>query len=706
MTAPRPPGLVSAPNVGHWFSVKGDGLLVRTGRAELGQGNATALLQMAAHRLDLAPGRIEIAGPDTGASPDEGFTAGSLSISQGGAAIRAAASALRAIVLSEAARRLNAAAGGLTIREGEVLRDGDATGLTVWALAASVDLDRPIAELAAPEAAPDRSPDSAPGTAMQGRADFARIDLRDRLVGAPFLHDMAPEGLLHGRTFPPPTLDSTLAAEPDLEALAARPGVVEVVRDGRFIGLVAETDAAAGAAARWFEPRLDWTDGRDVPSDPLALLQGSEAEAERLRDAPLPGGEPDADLEVTRPFLSHGSIGPSVALARLEAGRLTVWSHTQGVYPLRAAIAGALGLEAETVRVIHAPGAGCYGHNGADDAALDAALLARACPGRPVRVMWSRAQEFRIAPMGAPMRTRVRVWMAEGRVGAVRTSVVSPPHSTRPGTMGAPCLRSAHLLEAPVPMPVPADLPEARGGGAARNGLPLYAAPALLERTLVTGLPWRTSSLRALGAHLNVYGIETAVEAAILARSLDSFDARLASLDDGRARDVLTRLREISADILGTQTETRAWGIALARYKNAAAWAAVLAEVSLGDTVTVPQVRVAVDMGEVVNRDGARNQIEGGVIQALSWTLKEAMTLDGPRVATAGWEDYPILRFSEVPRIEVALIDRPDDAPLGCAEAVQGPAAAAVGNAVQHLIGVPVRQLPITREAIIAAVSA
>jgi CO/xanthine dehydrogenase Mo-binding subunit len=325
-----------------------------------------------------------------------------------------------------------------------------------------------------------------------------------------------------------------------------------------------------------------------------------------------------------------------------------------------------------------------------------------------VRLRWSRAAEFQTAPMGAAMSTRARVWLAEGRIAAMAISVTSPPHATRPLMGGAPFLRSGALLSEPHPFRAdPPDLPANRGGGAARNAVPIYAAPALVERKLVTGLPWRTSSLRGLGAHVNVMAIETAVEAALMEAEIDPFEGRLASLDDPRARAVLTRLREMSGAIMAdADGETRGWGIALARYKNTAAWAAVMTEVVLENELRVPRVTVAVDMGEVVHPDGARNQIEGGIVQALSWTLKEAVTLDGPRVATAGWEDYPILRFSEVPEIETALIARPGDPPLGCAEAVAGPVSAAVANAVMRLTGVPVTALPLTRDAIIAAVSA
>ncbi|ROT97984.1 molybdopterin cofactor-binding domain-containing protein [Histidinibacterium lentulum] len=694
MTRPQNPGLMSAPLVSDWIVPRDEGFTVRTGRAELGQGAQTALLQMAAWELGMPAERLTLTGPDTGESPDEGFTAGSLSITQGGAALRAAASAVRVLALSEAARRLNADREALSVAEGAILDGGSDTGLTLPGLAAGIDLAVPVEDHAAPMA--------------KGGPQVPRLDLRARMTGAPFVHDLAPEGLLHGRVFPAPTLTARLAPGFDTAPLAARPGVVAVVRDGSFLGLVAESEAEADAAAAWQEARLAWEDDADAETDIAAILEASPLPMEPVQEAPLPHTAPTAEITASRPFLSHGAMGPSAALAQWTGETLEVWCHSQGVYPLRKALATVLGLDPDAIRVRHVNGPGCYGHNGADDVALDAALLARAVPGRPVRLRWSRAAEFGVAPMGAAMSTRARVWLDEGRIAAMAVSVTSPPHATRPLTAGAPFLRSGALLEAPHPFPAAApDLPMERGGGAARNAVPIYAAPALVERKLVTGLPWRTSSLRGLGAQVNVLAIETGVEAALMAGEIDPFEGRLASLDDPRARAVLERLRGMSGAIMAdADGETRGWGIALARYKNTAAWAAVLTEVVLEDELRVPRVTVAVDMGEVVHPDGARNQIEGGIVQALSWTLKEGVTLDGARVATAGWEDYRVLRFSEVPGIETAFIDRPGDPPLGCAEAVAGPVSAAVANGVMRLVGVPVTRLPLTRDAIIAAISA
>lgn len=694
-----PPGLVSAPLISDWVKPDGAGFALRTGRAELGQGVQSAMLRIASWELGVPVERLTITGPDTGASPDEGMTAGSLSITQGGQALRAATSALRVLCLSAAAQRLNTSPDGLSVSDGVVHDAGRATGLELADLAAAIDLDQAVLDFSSPLGQPDDAEQS------------QRPDLRARIVGAPFVHDMSGADMVFGRVFPPPCPRAHLSQEcaARLHALASRDGIISVVREGDFLGLVATHQAAADAAAAWLEPRLVWEGVDTEPKDPHRLLAQSDAPTEVISApadvAELPQDAPSIDLTFMRPPLSHGPIAPSAAVAKWHDGEVSVWSHSQGVYPLRRAIAKALDLPEAAVRVIHTNGSGCYGHNGADDAAMDAVILARAVPGRAVRLIWSRSAEFQSAPLGAPMTTRVRLWMQGARIKAAHVGVTSAPHSTRPGSAGAPFLRAATLLPGGAPFPPPSDLPAARGHGAARNAQPIYDAPALVERKLVVDLPWRTSALRGLGAQLNVYGIETALEAAFIAQGVDPFEGRLANLSDPRARAVLERLRQDGADLMVSDGETQGWGIALARYKGLGAWAGVLAQVEMGDILRVPRVCVVADMGEVVDPDGARNQIEGGVVQSVSWALKEAITLEGSRIATDGWEDYPILSFSEAPQVRTVLIDRPLDPPLGCAEAVVGPASAAVGNGVQRLLGVPVRRLPLTRHEIVAAIS-
>lgn len=695
-----PAPLNDAPLLGDWVAVDA-GITFYTGRVELGQGNLTALAQMAADELGVAPEAIALVPARTDRTPNEGYTVGSMSVSQGGQALRWAASALRHLILRAAAQALSPRPelAELDIVEGAVLRDGAATGLTAAGLAGRVDLSAQIADHARLRRPEERR-----------ARDLPRIDLKERLTAAPFVHDMERPGMLFGAPVHPPHMDAALMSL-DLDALARRSGVVEVVRDGSFVGVLATSPLAAQRAGEWARAQGDWASDTAEVGDPVGAIARSEAPAETVFETGS-FNRNDGDwheVEVSRPYLFHASIGPAAAVALWEGDAVTVWSQSQGVFPLRKAIAMALRKPEDQITVIHRPGAGCYGHNGADDAAFDAVLMARAVPGRPVKVVWSRADEFRAAPMGPAMVTRVRALLGpERRIKAMDIVVNSPPHAHRPSAGGTPNLRAAAYLADPVPPAPSKDIPATRGGGADRNAVPGYdVGNVRVRKRLVYDLPYRTSSLRSLGAFTNVLAIESCIDEIAARIGEDPFAFRLRHLEDPRARAVLERLEEETrAARAADMPEATGWGLGFARYKGSSGYCGVLARVELDDQIRVTDAVAVADIGEVVSPDGARNQIEGGIVQSISWTLKEAVQFDGAAVADNSWLDYPILRFSEVPRLRVDLIDRPEEAPLGAGEISQGPTAAALANAVRQAVGVRVTRLPITRDAVIAALSA
>jgi CO/xanthine dehydrogenase Mo-binding subunit len=403
----------------------------------------------------------------------------------------------------------------------------------------------------------------------------------------------------------------------------------------------------------------------------------------------------------------HGAIGPSCAVAWLKGGTLTVWTHSQGVYPLRRAIAEMLNLPQDRVRCVHAEGSGCYGHNAADDVAGDAALLARAFPDRPVRVQWMREQEHTWEPYGPAMLTEVKASVdATGRVVDWHYEVWSNTHSTRPGNAGS--LAPARHLATPFAPAPPQTIPLPEGGGD-RNAIPLYAFPgARVVHHFIPAMPVRVSALRALGAYMNVFSIESFVDELARAAGVDPVDFRLRHLDDARARETITTAATRFGWSGYGRTRGRGRGFAFARYKNLAAYLALAVEVEVdretGRTRLMRAV-AAIDSGQAVNPDGIRNQVEGGIIQAMSWTLFEAVAFDTTRITSTDWSSYPIARFPEIPEIvEVHVIDRPGTPFLGTGEAAQGPTAAAIGNAIADAAGVRLRELPLTRGRIKAAI--
>jgi len=387
-----------------------------------------------------------------------------------------------------------------------------------------------------------------------------------------------------------------------------------------------------------------------------------------------------------------------------------VWTHSQGIYPLRAEMAPALGVPAEDIVIHHVEGAGCYGHNAADDVALDAALLARAAPGRPVRVQWMREEEFAWEPFSSAMVVKTRATLSDaGQISSWQMDVWSHGHSSRPGRGPGSNLLAAWHLEKPLVRAQTAN-PPLPGGGSHRNAIPIYDFPnQRVSNHLIPDPPLRASALRGLGSQANVFAIESFMDELALAAGVDPVEFRLRHLKDPRGRAVVEKAAAMASWKPTAKGDgkggTKGRGIGFARYKNGAGYMAMIADVELAETLRVTHVWGAVDVGQVINSDGLINQVEGGIIQAVSFVLKEEVKYDRTRVTLQSWDDYPILSFAEVPEVEVALINRPELPPVGAGEGTQGPISAAVGNALFNAAGVRLRDIPFTRERLLAAMA-
>jgi nicotinate dehydrogenase subunit B len=605
---------------------------VATGKVELGQGIHTALAQIAAEELGVALEKIRILPPSTEYCPDEGVTSGSLSIQDGGGALRKACAEL----------------------------------------------------LAAPE-----KPASRYGIVG---SSAPRRDLPAKFAGrASFIQDMTLPGMLHARVIRPS--HSFLK----LKSILSVPGLV---RNASFIGVLAEREEDAIAAAKRARAGASWEEGPRVPEDIHAWLKAHVAEDHVAKQSPDPAakarGVKRVQATYRKPYVAHASIGPSCALAQWTEGRLEVWTHSQGIFNLRRELAMILGVPEENIVVRHVEGAGCYGHNGADDAALDAALLARGANGRPVRLQWSREDEFAWEPYGPAMLVSLDAQLdAAGSLVSWRHDLWSNGHTRRPGRAGKPVLAAAAHLEPPCELAPPSN-PPLPAGGADRNAIPIYDVPDLLVMNhYVREAPLNVSSLRSLGGFGNVFAIESFMDELAAAAGVDPIGFRFRHLSDPRAKAVIGEAVKKAGP--WKKAEGRGRGIGFARYKNIGAYCAVVAEVEAGRELRVTRLVAAVDVGLPVNPDGVANQVEGGCIQAASWTLKEAW-----RPGVLGWEDYPILRFSEVPQVLVHVV-KSDLPSVGAGECSMGPTGAAIANALHDALGVRVRELPLTAERIAAA---
>jgi CO/xanthine dehydrogenase Mo-binding subunit len=671
------------------------------GKVEIGQGILTALSQIVAEELDVDLERIRLAPTDTSYSPDEGMTSGSQSITDGGTALRYAAAEARDLLLQRAAAKLGVSLEQLSVADGVITaRAGGRT--TYWDLASE--------DLLAREATAEIAPKPASQHTIIGRA-APRRDIPAKVSGTPiYVHDLELPGMLHGRIARPPSYEARLAGFDEAE-VRALPGVVKVVRDGSFLGVIAEREEQAVRALTRLKRIARWDEATQLPeADPRFLYRETTEDtviSDKHDAAAAAHKAKTLEAEYTRPYTAHAALGPSCAVARLEGGRYTVWTHSQGVFPLRRDLAPVLGVEERHVVVIHMDGAGCYGHNGADDVALDAALLARAVPGRPVRVQWMREDEFHWEPYGPTMVVKLKGDLdARGNVVGWTEDIWSNSHSTRPNGLGGVNLLAAWHLAQPH-KPSPPRNPPLPGGGSHRNAIPIYEFPnERVTNRLVKRMPVRVSALRALGATANVFAIESFMDELAAAAGADPVEFRLRHLKDPRARAVIETVAAKAGWRKGEKGDgTRGRGMGFARYKNGACYVAEIVEVEAGNEIAVKRVWAAIDAGLVINPDGLVNQTEGGIIQAASWALKEAIQYDRNRILTGSWSDYPILTFEESPVVEVTIVNRPDQPPLGAGEGTQGPTVAAIANAIFNAMGARVRDMPFTRDRVLAALA-
>jgi CO/xanthine dehydrogenase Mo-binding subunit len=709
---PVPPMIKDNPQLDAWVRIAPDGgVTVMTGRVELGQGILTAMRQVAAEELDVAPQRIALISGDTSHTPNEGTTAGSLAVKLGSTALGLACADARATLVGVAAKSWGAEPQALKVEDGTIVGPaGQRMGY--GEAAATISLARPV-DLTAKRKSPAQH--KIIGTS------YPRVDIPAKVFGQQvFIHDLRPDGMLFGAIARPPAYAARLVSA-DLDAIKAMPGVVEVVRDGSFLGVIARREEQAQAAADRLAKSAKWDKGEPLFAGKgvFDYMLAADAETAVLHDVKA-GTAPSAALthkaEYRRNFQAHASIGASCALAQWQDGRLTVWSHTQGPFPLRNELSKGLKVALDAIRVVHAQGSGCYGHNGADDVALDAALLARAVPGKPVRVHWTHTEEMTWEPWGSAMVTRLSAGVsADGALTQWTHDVWSFPHSTRPGR-GTGCnLRSAWYLAQPVPPSKFVDNPMP-AGGAARNAIPIYAvASQTVTSHFLAAMPIRTSALRTLGGYFNAVSAEMFVDELAAMSARDPVAFRLANVKDPRLVAVLSKVLEMSSwrpsvvtkralepEMLGT-------GVGLSRYKNSDAYVAVVAEVSV-DTrngkVRPLRMWSATDAGRAVNPDGVLNQIDGGMAQATSWTLQEAGRWDSGIMQAVDYGSYPIQDFVTTPAMHSAVIDRPEQPSLGAGEGSQAPAGAAIANALYAATGRRVTEIPFTPERVLAALRA
>lgn len=681
-----------ANQVDDWIAIGTDGLVtVSSGKVELGTGVETALAQIVAEELDVPFERITMVMGDTARTPDEGYTAGSSTIRNGGYSLRHASAEAHRALLEMASDRLDAAPDELVVRDGVISVSHHPSRTISYAeLIGGKRFNRKITEKA-----PLKNPKD---YTVVGKP-VPRVDIPKKFTGAPsFVQDMRLPGMQHGRVIRPPSPGAQLVSVDESSVHDAR-----VVRLGNFVGVVAVREEQAVRAAG--QLKLEWRETAGLPKmeDIFTYMIGQPTTDEALVEegkveSALKRAATKLEATYYQPFQAHAALGPSCAVADVQPDHAVIWCSTQGVYALRDAIAGLLEMPPQKVQVVHVEGAAVYGHNGADDAAADAAILSRAV-GKPVRVQWSRLDEFAWEPFAPAMIMQVHGGLnKKGKIVAWTDDVWTPPHGNRPRVRSQ--LLAGQLIFGEQPPP-----PQWYGGGD-RNAPTNYDLPAQrVTMHWLDRLPLRTSSMRSLGGMGNTFANESFMDELAAAARADPLEFRLRHLSDPRAREVLTQAAE-RAGWGATLPPGEGRGIAFARYENEEAYIGAVAHVRVdraSGEVRVKRIVVAFDCGLVINPDGVRNQIEGNVIQSSSRALKEQVTFDESHVTSVDWDSYPILKFSEVPDVEVVVIDRPEEKAVGAGEPATITTAPAIANAIFAATGARVRQVPFTPKRVLDA---
>ena len=703
--------LMHTPELDAWIRINTDGTITLfTGKAELGQDIRTSIAMIGAEELGVSLEQIRVVMGDTAQTPNEGYTASSISLETSGNAIRHAAAEARQIIILAAHKELDVPIERLTVTDGIITDPATGRSVTYWDLFGGKRFGcnmMEVGHLKRPEE-----------YRFVGRS-VGRLDMLEKVTGQfYFVHDLDLEGMVHGRVVRPPDYGARLVSIDD-RAVYHMPGVIQVVRDGSFLAVIAEREEQAVQAMEALKKVAIWESGTALLSQESLFdhLQSKSDQAFLLVDgktvdAPVPLIETPAGAEHTlsatycRPYHMHASLGPSAAVAHLIEGKLTVWSHNQGAYPLREALAQVLGMRNDNVRVIHMEGPGCYGHNGADDAALDAALLARALPGRPVSLKWARSDENAWEPYGPAMIVKMQVSLdSSGDVMNWNHDVYSYDHAGRPRPTDSDrsgLLAAWHLAE---PFkPLKSNPGKGRPAGSDRNSAPLYNFPhQRIVSHFVPDSPLRASSLRGLGSYANVFAIESFMDELAHATGTDPVEFRLRHLTDERARAVI----EAAADKAGWRSNKgskingRGQGIGFAQYKNQQSYVAAIVDLSVNQSsgqISLKRATIAADAGQIVNPDAVSSQLEGAFLQSASWTLKEQVCFDQQGIISIDWHSYPILRFHDTPEFETVLLNRPGQPYLGIGEGAMGPIPATIANAIFNAVGIRLRQIPFTPE--------
>jgi nicotinate dehydrogenase subunit B len=695
---------VSPDRVDGFLAIDTDGsVLVYSGKVDLGTGVGTAFTQMVAEELDVPMSSVTVVQGDTALTPDQGPTYGSLSIQNGGMQLRRAAATARRALLEKAAAELKLDVSALTIRDGTV------SAKTAQKDARTLPLETLVSGMSLALKVDNDAPLKAPTDYTIVGKPVPRLDIPDKVNGRfTYMQDFKLPGMLHGRVIRPSGIGAKLVSY-DETSIRHIPGIVEVVRIGNFLGIVAESEWSAIRAAQQLS--VVWSKWEGLPEEAKlwdhvrATRIVRDDVTSRVGDSAGTLNAAPRKLSATYDFAihTHGSIGPSCAVAHFVDGKLTCWTASQAVHDLRKQLAAMLGLTNEDVRCIYVEGAGCYGRNGHEDAAADAAILARAA-GKPVRVQWMRADEHGWDPKGPPTLVDLRAGLdREGNVVALESELFIPDGMASFVALVGADLAGLNSLGKLSPGGVLNDL-----------AIPYGFANVKTTAHRLESTPLKPSWIRSPGRLQNTFANESFVDEVAAQTGVDPLELRLKYLDDSRGRELLERLADVSNWRDRPKPDRNAEiatgrGLAYVKYELVRTYVGAVADVQVNrktGEIAVTRFHVVHDCGQIINPDGLRNQIEGNIVQTVSRALKEEVTFDRSMVTSLDWASYPILTFPDVPDVAIELIDRPKEVPWGGGEPTAAIVPAAISNAVFEATGRRLRSVPFTPAKVKAALGA
>ncbi len=689
----QPAKTVATDQVDGFLAIDAKGrVTVYSGKVDLGTGIRTAMAQIAAEELSVPMDRVTVIQGDTLLTPDQGVTFGSLSIQNGGMQIRQAAATGRQALMAEGAAKLGLDKDAVVVKDGVVLPKTGGKGVDYGALVGGKDF-----RLAVDAKAPLKDPKD---YGIVGKS-VPRIDIPDKVTGRfTYMQDFRRKGMLHARVVRPPAMKASLMSWNDF-ACRKVPGYVGVVKKGNFIAVLGRTEWAAIAASRAVETK--WSDWAGLPDQAKLweFVRGTkiakDEDLQKVGDADAALKAPNAKIvKATYDFAihTHGSIGPSCAVAEYVDGKLTCWSASQQTHLLRKQIAMMLSMKPEEVRCIYIEGSGCYGRNGHEDAAADASLIAKET-GLPLRVQWMRQDEHGWDPKGPPTLFDYSAALdAQGNVAGWQSEVFIPD---RPKDI-AVALLPAELAGLPTDASHP-------GNVQASLAIPYTFANIRATAHWLSETPFRPSWIRTPGRMQNTFGNESFIDEIAMATGADPFEFRLKNMKDPRGAELLQALMELAAwkprNVRSAVTGdvARGSGLAYVKYELVRTYVGGVADVEVDlktGKVRVIKFYVAHDCGQIINPDGLRNQIEGNVVQTVSRTLIEELKFDRSRVTSVDWVTYPILKFPDVPEVAIRLMERQTEKPWGAGEPTAAIVPAAIANAVFNATGARLRSVPFT----------